>query len=377
MRALLQGEIDWTHLIRMARPHGLIPLLYWNLNSTCPDAVPKAILDQLQRHFHVNNFHNRFLTQELLKILDVFKVHEVLAVPYKGPVLAARAYGNVSLRQFGDLDILIPPRNISRAKDLLISHGYRLRRQFLSAQEEAAYLRGDYEYRFVRDEDRVVVGLHWRVTPSDLPFPFAAMRVWDRLEQVSLAGTTVPSLAPEDLLLLLCVHGTKDLWERLGWVCDVATLIGVHQGMDWDRVVKQAVMLGGARMLFVGLGLAYTLLDTALPQGIVRRIEADPVVKTLLAEVSSRLFAETDGLAGEDERFVLYLKVRERFWDRMRVYYSSLYRYQWITPYALDRAFLQLPSSLSILSYSLLPLRFVGKYGLNPLRHLVKNFLGF
>src|SRR5947209_17472768 len=76
IRALLQGDIDWEYLIRMARPHGLMPLLYWNLHTTCPKSVPEAILHELRRHFNINDFRTRFLTKELFKLLQLFETHE-------------------------------------------------------------------------------------------------------------------------------------------------------------------------------------------------------------------------------------------------------------------------------------------------------------
>ena len=70
---LLQKGIDWQYLISTAHAHGVLPLLYRSLHAICSEAVPKTILDQLQRHFHANAFHNLFLTRELLKILPLFE----------------------------------------------------------------------------------------------------------------------------------------------------------------------------------------------------------------------------------------------------------------------------------------------------------------
>ena len=71
IRTLLRGDIDWQYLIRMAHAQGMMPLLHRSLHTGCPEAVPKVISAQLQRHFHTNAFHNRFLTRELLKILKL------------------------------------------------------------------------------------------------------------------------------------------------------------------------------------------------------------------------------------------------------------------------------------------------------------------
>jgi hypothetical protein len=90
--------------------------LYQSLNTTCPEAVPKANLAQLRNYFHANAQRNLFLTQELLKLLTLFKTNGISAIPYKGPVLAVAVYGNLALRQFGDLDILVHKRDVLRAK---------------------------------------------------------------------------------------------------------------------------------------------------------------------------------------------------------------------------------------------------------------------
>jgi len=73
IKALLREDIDWQYLIQTAHAQGVTPLLYRSLHSNCPEAIPKIILNQLQRHFHANSFHNLFLVRELLKIFKVVR----------------------------------------------------------------------------------------------------------------------------------------------------------------------------------------------------------------------------------------------------------------------------------------------------------------
>jgi hypothetical protein len=97
IRTLLQQDIDWAYLIQTAAQHGIIPLLYQSLNTTCPEAVTKANLAQLRNYFHTNAQRNLFLTKELLKLLNLFESRSIPAIPFKGSVLAVSAYGNLSL----------------------------------------------------------------------------------------------------------------------------------------------------------------------------------------------------------------------------------------------------------------------------------------
>jgi len=375
IRDLLQEDIDWAYLIQTALRHGVMPLLSRSLYTVCPEAVPRAILDQLRDHFRANTLRNFFMTEELLKLLNLLEAHGTPAIPYKGPILAASVYGDLSLRQFSDLDILVRQQHVPRAKELLISQGYQPQTQLNGAQE-TAYLPSHREYKFVRDDGRVRVELHWRIAahwqiPSS--FPLDPEHLWERNEQVSLAGATVRNLSPEDLLLILCVHGSHHHWERLEWICDVAELIRVHQGMDWRQVIEQASRLGSERMLFLGLFLANDLLRTALPEEVVQRLQADPVVKSLAAQVREWLFREADGGLELSEESTFFIRMRERLWDRVPYYllYLCAYLRTAMTPNVKDRALLPLPGFLSFLYHLLRPIRLVREYGLRPLKHLL------
>lgn len=368
IRALLRKDMDWPYLLRTARAHGMMPLLYWHLNTTCPDAVPKTAMDELRQRFQDNARRNLFLTGELLRLLNLFEAQGIPTVPYKGPALAASVYGSLALRQFADLDILVHRQDVPRAKDLLLSSGYRPEYQLTRAQE-AAWLHHACDPPFRRDDGASIVELHWDIMPRYLSFPLDTERLWERLAPISLGGKVVSTLSPEDLLLILCVHGSKHLWERLAWIRDVAGLIETHQEMDWGWVTRQAIALGGRRMLSIGLLLATDLLGVSLPERVSQMLKADPVAGSLAAEVRTRLFREVDDLSKIFEESVFHpfrLRMRERLRDRVRYCIRTA-----MTPSVADWESLSLPYLLSPLYYVLRPLRLGGKYG----RRMVERFV--
>ena len=112
--ALCSGDLDWPYLLQLAEGHGIMPLLYKHLSSLSPNTVPHTELGQLQHQYRRNAVHNLFLVGELFHLLELFEAHAIHAVPYKGPTLAIRAYGNLSMRQFGDLDLLLREQETSR-----------------------------------------------------------------------------------------------------------------------------------------------------------------------------------------------------------------------------------------------------------------------
>jgi hypothetical protein len=361
--------MDWEYLVGQAHVHGMAPLLYWHLDAACSKVVPEVAFEHLRDHFYDNSLRNLFLTGELLRILNVFGSHGVPAVPYKGPALAASVYGNIALRQFIDLDVMVHRHDVLEAKEVLASLGYRPQYQLTRAQE-AALLASQCEYAFTHEDEESTVELRWEIT-EHFSFPLDTERLWERLEQVPLGGDNVPTLSPEDTLLILCAHGAKHLWERLGWICDVAELIRVHQNMRWEWMMAQAGALGGERMLLLGLFLASDLLGAALPNRILQRVHADPMVKVLAERITEQLFGEASGLGGLFEQAYfhpLHIKMRERLPDKIRYCVRAA-----TTQTVEDWDLLPLPNFLFPLYYVLRPIRLTGKYGLRTLKRLLRS----
>jgi len=357
LEVLLQQDIDWTYLIQTSARHGVMPLLYRSLNATCPELVPKPILSQLRNFFHTNAQHNLLLTQELLRLLNLFQEHEIPAIPFKGPVLAASVYGNLARRQFGDLDILVHERDYQQAKELLLSQGYRM---LYDSEHEANCLQAQLWHT----EQQLSVDLHYGIPPKQLQLKQEAL--WECLASLSLAGTTIQVFSPEAHLLVLCVDGYKEYWHKLSRICDLAAMIG-NQELDWERLRELARKLKLERILSLGLLLTSELLEASLPEKIWSRVEANSAIRGLAARLQKDLFSEENP---QSPPFFLWtialyhLYLSECQPDRLRY---------WLTPNTSDRAFLSLPASLSFFYYLLRPIRVIGKYGLSPFQGLFKQ----
>ena len=364
IRTLLQEDIDWEDLIQTAICHGVMPVLYQSLKNTCPEAVPQVILNHLQNYFHANAARNLFLTSELINLLKLFQKRDISVIPFKGPVLAASAYGNLALRQIGDLDILVHKRDFERAKALLISQGYQSGRDL------------DWQHSFVSNDGRYSVDLHQGITPPELPFRIDFEHLWQNAESASLAGTRVINLSPEDLLLILCVQLVRDCRlkrEHLAKVCDLAKLLRVSPFLDWGRIMEHANTLGSERMLLTGLSLASELLEITLPPEVLLRIQAEDAVRWLAAQVRQWLFRDAGGLPdslSQFKRAPFLLKSRERLKDK--VPYLCYLLYFALTPNKGYAELLPLPRPLHFLYYLIRPIQLVGRYG----AILLKRFPG-
>ncbi|HEX8355408.1 MAG TPA: nucleotidyltransferase family protein [Pyrinomonadaceae bacterium] len=353
---LARAVVDWDYLYGLAHRHALLPLLYRGLEESARDSTPAGLRERLRAKFRENATRNTLLAGELVRIARLFGAAGVVPLAYKGPALAVQAYGDLSLRRFIDLDVIVRRRDVALAGERLLSLGFG-KPEGLTASQEKFLLRRQHNLAFSRDGGRLTVELHWEVSPA----PFASVPLgegaWERASTVTLHGAEVKCLAPEDLLLALAVHGTKHLWERLAWVCDVAALLNSRPGLDWDFVLRRARDSRVERMLHLALRLARGLAGAKLPEGLIASAR-DPAVSGLASEVASGLFA---GPGYEPAGFVRNVRFNMRARGRLREKASYL-RFIF-TPTDGDLTAVSLPAGMSFLYYFLRPLRLALKGG--------------
>jgi Uncharacterised nucleotidyltransferase len=279
----LQKDCDWAYLLQVADRHRVLPLLFHNLNALCPKVVPQAVLTQLRNHFQANALRSMSLTQELLKVVALFQERNIPVIPFKGPVLAISAYGNLALHQAGDLDLLVHEPDYPKAKTLLLAQGYQM---LYDGEHEAAHLQG----QLWNEERKISVDLHYGIPPKELQLNPESF--WERSQVLTLASKKIEAFSPEAHLLLLCVNGHKESWSRLAKLCSLAALMHTHQEIDWKRLSAWAEQLKLKRIFYLGLLLANHLLGAILPEKIIQRAKADPVRRFLVEHWHERLLCE-------------------------------------------------------------------------------------
>lgn len=254
-------DVDWTSLVPLAAFHRVAPLLDRALRNGCPQGVPASVLADLGAYVRIVSSRSLFLTGELLRLLKQLEAQGIPAIALKGPALAVLLYGDPARRHFDDLDILVRRQDMPAAKKLVLSLGYQRKDQH--AFHESFVL--------AKENIEMVVELHWNIMPEDFPFHPDLKGIWERCESLSFGGAQATTLSPEDLLLFLCVHGSRHLWLRLQWLCDVAQLVRSHPALDWERVLAQAKIARGQRMLFLGIFLTKDILGAPLPPEIEQK----------------------------------------------------------------------------------------------------------
>lgn len=349
LRFLLWQKLDWHYLLWLASWHRVSRLLFRQLKQLPAELVPATVREELNKQCEAQTRQSLFQLSELLKVLRLLANHGIAAAPFKGP---AMLYGDPGLRESEDLDILIQAGDFHAAKAVLLAQGFRPW-ELLSPGQETTYLRYECGYTFEHESNKISVDLHWDFMRKYFALPLDLGLIWQRMQTATLAGQTIPQLSPEDLLLILCLHGGKHLWFGLNWICDVAELLRTTPQLDWQYVTAQAQRYGCQRLLGVGLHLAHRLLGTELPSAAAT-LSTDPSVSGLAARVHAGLFPEAEWEPSAAAKFSFLLNARERWRDRLSFCWRRV-----ITPTFSDFKFISLPSPLSFLYPVFRPVRVI------------------
>ena len=357
LRELAARDVDWEYLFLVARRHAVVPLLYRQLDNHASDLVPTDQLTRLKRHYLENSARNTLLTAELCRLIDLFAASGIEAVPYKGPLLALFAYENLALRRFVDLDVIVKKTDVLKAREILLDQGYTPTKS-LSLTQQELLLRTQHNLQFSRDNHRLILELHWEVAPHLFASSVTADKVWSNLMTVDLNGTKIKALAADDLLFSLCVHGSRHLWERLSWICDVAELISRHR-FDWSALLQRAEQSNSDRMFLLGPLLAQKLMDAPLPDEVKQRCNNDKQLDSLAANVIEHLFnGATHVPATSREIFRYNIAVRKSLSARAR------YLVHMLRPTDSDLGAHSFPRGFGFAYYLMRPFRLLFKPGI-------------
>lgn len=187
----------------------------------------------------------------------------------KGAALAETAYPRPSLRQFGDLDVLVRGTDAAHARTLLELLGY-----IVDPMQWEEIVRGrDCQVNFFKHTERgsVVVELHTELINNALFFGQIHVDdkgLWERAQPVRLAGVEARTLGPEDQILHLCLHLAGHYLAAPQSLRDIAQVCSVSQ-IDWPLFVHLAQKASAATACFTGLFTAARLLGTPVPPPVL------------------------------------------------------------------------------------------------------------
>jgi hypothetical protein len=270
---------QWCKVVELAQQHGVAPLLYHHLKSAgliakerstilsahsaenFAEGLTAANIMELKQAFLENVARNMRFYQELKKLLRLFQEHDIKVIVLKGAYLAQAVYDNIGLRIMGDIDLLVQKDNLLRVEQDMLALGYE------PVDCNRVITQENIHFRYTLPRNGLNVEIHWALVASNLPFQIVTEVLWSRAQPVILAEVPALTLSPMDLLLHLCLHTAKHIYDlRLRMFCDVGEVIQhFNAEIDWQEVGTRAEQWGITHAVYVILRLAQELLDVTVP----------------------------------------------------------------------------------------------------------------
>lgn len=349
-----RAHLDWEAIHRRAWDHGVLPLVYRQLAAAKGEGapVPAVALESLSASATAIAANNLRLSSALVELLRGLDSAGVPAIAYKGPSLAARAYGNLALRHFNDLDVLIRREGMTAATAAMAALGYRLRDP-ASGSARRATLRWGHHFSFAR-EPQTLVEVHWRFYKPLFGSSLPEGDVWGSVFEYVVADQRIRTLGPLHEMLVLATHGSWHGWSQLSWVCDVAELTSHGSDLDFAALLNYAQRHRLVRPLLLAFELAHLLLDVPIPPPIADAMRGHPGIADAAAALSRGMLTD-DPRRFENAR--LQFTLREGITDRVGFALRALF-----LPNPADLQAVHLPPVLFPLYYVLRPFRVALKY---------------
>lgn len=319
-RSLIQRPgIDWQYILDTCERHRIVPLVCKKLKGEYSELVPQTVLNLFQKRFNSITAQNFARATQMIKLAGELESCGIPVAAYKGSTLAAMAYRDPALRQFTDIDLFIRKKDFPQAKALAEKLGCRPAWD-LTARQEKAVLKHYYEFPFFYGENNTLIEIHWKFLETFFAFEIDPEEIFARASTVKLYGRDVRTLSAEDYLAVLCAHGSKHFWNRLGWICDVARLLE-NTEIDLAKAEAIAKKSGGLRMMLLGMYLAREISGTKLPGNIDAQMRKDPAVASLGEKFISGLFENERDSADWIKAAELHLAMREKATTKLKYSY--------------------------------------------------------
>lgn len=191
------------------------------------------------------------------------------ALVVKGVPLSMQTTGTLTARGSGDVDLLVPPDEVSRARGALVESGWVVGRA--KSLDPGPLWRW---VSYVRREalfpgDPIDVDLHWRVGLHVHPLP-STRDLLERRVHVDVGGTAVATLSPPDALAAACMHAHLDRYARVRGLVDIVRLMRLPEARSG------APLRGGlGRLVADGVTAAGAVLG-GIDAEALRSVGADP-----------------------------------------------------------------------------------------------------
>ena len=236
--ALIPLIDDWDYLSRTIIERGIGPLFFNKLSLLSNAAlIPEVTRTNLQQAYFRTLSRSMVLYDVFRRVADAFTLNHIQVVALKGIHLAEWLYGDIGLRQFSDIDLLVKREDGEKCLNILTELG------FVQSGDEVSHLIkekiGIVHYPAM-ERNKVSVEIHIDLHHRRNAYSLDVNKIIENSEPLIINKSQVQVMELHDLLIFLCIHLDKHF--SIGEVqftsfSDITNLLDMHAAeIDWQKL---------------------------------------------------------------------------------------------------------------------------------------------
>lgn len=259
-------EVDWEKVRALAAYHRIRPVVFEagrQLNAQNPTMQRYALFCREQ------SLLNLLCLKELDEVLSALREEEIAALPYKGMVFLQRMYGGKTLRESGDLDIVVDKKQAVQTMFLLQKLGYALKLDLPEEEPTFRSLVDDAQGRqttwckALPSGNTLHIDLHWGVNEEYHHYSIGTADFFAGAYSGILTRAEVLLPADSALFAMILNHnGGRECWTRIKDVVDLLVFLQKHPEFDGEQAAKG---YGMHKIFLQGVSLIETFLVAPKP----------------------------------------------------------------------------------------------------------------
>ena len=325
------AHVDMDRFMHVADCHRLSTSIYPLIKDN--PFFPASTKSKLKERYVANKLRMLAYMAELCRVLTLLQHRGVPAIALKGPVLAQSYYGDYTLRECSDLDILVKPADAEAAYQTLLDTGYALSSVLWNTpKQKALYEKYFHHYNLYNPIRNVQIELHWKLTSSIGNAKNVVELNWNNTISQKIGGLAIQVLNPYGNFIYLCIHGGVHQWKRLFWVQDIARIIEKEGSRFLETAYQQAVEQNVKRYVLEGCYLSYSFFGSALPEQMLMAIQQDDKISELskiaiftMNNVTDQRVSSVHPIAKINE------SVKKLFYAYQSIYYLGGFQSVWLS----------------------------------------------
>ena len=268
IKGALRPGLDWEHITEKAAQNRVAPILFHNLEKVSFDSVPPEVVESLRIKYFATAKRNLLASYELSNLLKALLDAHIKAIVLKGMAMAETVYRDTVPRPFSDIDLLIRGEDKRKTEAKLSMLGYEL-----SHDSHAKFAEQFRVALMYVNGDKTPIDLHWRLIGLPYSRYIDADSLWISACPLSIEGVETLALPPEDLLIHLCLHVSKENYTQLLWLLDISEVIHYYsETLNWELILEKAEQYRIRLLMHRVLSLVDRLFAPPIPDFALGRL---------------------------------------------------------------------------------------------------------